>query len=71
MTCQDSSERHPVLARATTLVYPALPLAAALTVSGLLLSPYVFSALVIPMTAAVNYIAIIKSNDGWRYPRGC
>lgn len=43
---------------------------AALTVSGLLLPPYAFIGSVIPMTAAVIYLAYVRSDDDWHYRNG-
>lgn len=42
----------------------------AMTVCGLLLPPSIFFALLIPMTAAVIYIAYIRSDDEWRWRNG-
>jgi len=43
---------------------------AAMTLSGLLLSPLVFALAVIPMTAAVIYFAYARSDGDWRYRNG-
>jgi hypothetical protein len=39
----------------------------ALTALGLLLPPYAFIALVLPITTAVIYVAYVRSDDDWRY----
>jgi hypothetical protein len=43
---------------------------AAMTLSGLLLPPLVFAVLVIPLTAAVLYLAYVRSDGEWRYRNG-
>lgn len=43
---------------------------AAMTVSGLLLPPSIFFVLLIPTTAAVIYIAYLRSDDEWRWRSG-
>ncbi len=43
---------------------------AAMTLSGLLLSPILFAVSVIPMTAAVLYLAYVHSDGDWRWRNG-